>query len=1003
MSVSILDRWSDRLWTLFAGVIGFVLAYIAGAELGHWLSLPQSHIATVWPPSGLYLVVLLRSSRRHWPALGLAALASNLISDVLLHSQPVPVSLGFAATNTLEAFVAASLLRRFFGTPFRFDRLNAVLGLTLISALVGAVLGATAGAATVTLAFGAPFWSMWRVWWTADVVGVWIVASLLLTLWPDGHRRPLQISGVAPLAEGGMLLAGLGIMAFLLFLSGYTFFSVPSLILPVLLWAALRFGLLGVSVVLALLMLITISVTISGYGPFIRPELSPEQTVILAQLFLCICALCFLPLAALMEERRRAVDALRAANDELERRVQRRTAALEETAERQRLAVQAAERTLVELREVTALLDAIFARAPIGLGFWDRNLRFVRVNERLAEMNGLPAEAHPGKTPLELFPGLTNLEQLMADWRRMLATGEPLLDIEVSGETPAMPGQLRYWRESFFPVQVGEDIVGLSAVVEDITERKAAEQALHEARAAADAANQAKSAFLANMSHEIRTPMSAILGYADILAARLQDPDDLQSVNVIQRNGRHLLDLINDILDLSKIEAGSLELVRERFAPDRLIADIHSLMLLRAQEKGLTLTVEFVGPLPATIDSGPRRLRQILINLLGNAIKFTQQGGVTLRVQLREDGPEPRLQFTVIDTGIGIQPTQLSKLFQPFSQIDSSITREHGGSGLGLAISQRLAQLLDGEITVESQPGKGSTFTVTVPTGPLTDVERIAPRLEVTAAPLTTTPKIRLSGRILVVDDRHEIRYLAQRYLEEAGAEVELAADGWAALTAVATAEAEGRPFTAVVLDMQMPGLDGYTVVRRLRARGFTRPILALTAHTMKGDREKCIAAGCDEYLGKPIERDQFLALLARLIQMRSPALANPVPATVPACRALVVDDNEDAANSLAIMLQLLGYEAATAYSGRTALAAAHEQRPDVIILDINLPDLDGYTVVRQLKREPQFQQTVFIALSGQDGADEQIHKAGFDHHLLKPAGVQELVELFPRRVQGDR
>ncbi|HYQ92103.1 MAG TPA: MASE1 domain-containing protein, partial [Candidatus Competibacteraceae bacterium] len=468
MSVSILDRWSDQPWALLAGVIGFVLAYIAGAELGHWLSLPQTHVATVWPPSGLYLVVLLRSSRRHWPALGLAALAGNLISDVLLHDQPIPVSLGFSTANALEAFASASLLRRFFGTPFQFDRLNAVLGLTLISALVNAILGATVGAATVTLAFGAPFWPIWRVWWTADVVGLWIVASLLLTLCPQGRHQPVRISGVAPLAEGGILLAGLGIMAFLLFLSGYTFFSVPSLILPVLLLAALRFGLFGVSVVLALLMIITISATISGHGPFIRPELSPEQTVILAQIFLSICALCFLSLAALMEERQRVLDTLQTVNDELERRVQRRTAALQEAAEQQQLAVEAAERAIAKLREATALLDAIFARAPIGLGFWDRGLRFVRVNARLAEMNGLPAEAHLGKTPLELFPGLTNLAQLMADWRRILATGEPLLEVEIRGETPALPGQLRYWRESFFPVQVSEDIVGLGAVVEDI-------------------------------------------------------------------------------------------------------------------------------------------------------------------------------------------------------------------------------------------------------------------------------------------------------------------------------------------------------------------------------------------------------------------------------------------------------------------------------------------------------------------------------------------------------
>jgi PAS domain S-box-containing protein len=649
------------------------------------------------------------------------------------------------------------------------------------------------------------------------------------------------------------------------------------------------------------------------------------------------------------------------------------------------------------VRQQLAEIEAVYHTAPVGLCVFDRQLRYIRINERLAEINGISAADHLGKTVRELLPSIADMAESILD--EVLITAKPVLNVELNGETPAQPGVLRSWLASWYPLFDDKNLVmGVNVVAMEVTEHKRAEEELQIARAAAEAANLAKSQFLANMSHEIRSPMTAILGYADILAAHLDDPDDLACINTIQRNGKHLLELINDILDLSKIEAERLEISQERFAPVQLIDDVYSLMAMRAQEKGLSLDIVYASPLPETIVSDMRRLKQILINLLSNAIKFTKQGSVTLRVDMMDDPALSKLRFAVIDTGIGITKTQQSKLFQPFSQLDSTLTREHSGSGLGLAISQHLAKLLGGEITLQSRWHTGSTFTLTVATGSLEGVARNVPETRITAEiPANGKAPVALQGHILVVDDRHDIRYLAQRSLEEAGAKVATVESGMAALTAITAADKTDWPFNAVVLDMQMPGMDGYAVARKLRANGFAAPIIALTAHAMKGDREKCLTAGCTEYLSKPVDRQQLIMLVARLTQPTTDTPTTLIKTLPPAqTKVLVVDDNHDAANALAGMLTLLEYPVVAVYDGRSALATARSECPTVIILDINLPDMSGYQVCQQLKQEPTFQQTTFIALSGQDEAAAESLQAGFDFHQLKPASINDIVALFP-------
>ena len=410
---------------------------------------------------------------------------------------------------------------------------------------------------------------------------------------------------------------------------------------------------------------------------------------------------------------------------------------------------------------------------------------------------------------------------------------------------------------------VGDSIA--LAIINDQTEKQ-----LVEATLKADEASRAKSEFLANMSHEIRTPLNGILGFTDML---LRDGDKIDAADrkewleVIHESGQHLLHLINGILDLSKVEAGQLDVEKTECNPTGIVSDLASILRVQALEKQIKLDIEFDGPLPKTILTDPTRLRQILTNLIGNALKFTREGSVivTTRMETREDD-NADLVFTIADTGPGIPAEKLETIFEPFSQADTSITRQYGGTGLGLAISRRFAEALGGSLTVESEPGEGSTFILTIPIGSVRNIEICdsfsteSVRSERTISS-QETPSGRLSGHVLLVDDGQTNRQLIELILSRAGAEVTTADNGHRSLTLAAR-----NAYDLILMDMQMPIMDGYTATQKIREFGITTPIIALTASAMKGDRERCLAAGCDDYLTKPVEIDALLSLASKWI-----------------------------------------------------------------------------------------------------------------------------------------
>ncbi|MEC9372460.1 MAG: ATP-binding protein [Planctomycetota bacterium] len=557
-------------------------------------------------------------------------------------------------------------------------------------------------------------------------------------------------------------------------------------------------------------------------------------------------------------------------------------------------AVRLAERMTNSLRETETLtrrLSLFASRSDNAVALTNEQGVIEWINDGFTRLTGYDRDAAVGRYLSELLTGefsaadarVSGEEEIVTREgdRRCVAVETQPVHEEDTGRTHWMSIRRditeRRQAEAELERFVEEQLEAKVQLEAQAIELEARTQQFEAARAAAEAANQAKSDFLANMSHEIRTPMTAILGYADLLVDQEQpEADRASAVETIRRNARHLLAIINDILDISKIEAGRMSIERIACSPAEIVSEVISLMQVRADEKGISLATEVCGAIPETITTDPVRLRQILLNLVGNAVKFTDSGGVRIIVRLdfSTDLRHPQLRLEVVDTGIGITQEQGQRLFQPFSQADSSMTRRYGGTGLGLAISRRLAEMLGGDITFDSVAGEGTSFICTVATGDLEGVpmmdQRDALTVRAGAAEDHAASNASTGGRILVAEDGPDNQRLLSFLLEKAGYEVDIAENGRIAVDMIHAASDSDREYIVTLMDMQMPVLDGYAATRLLRARGHDGPIIALTAHAMEGDRERCIEAGCDDYLTKPVDKPALLEMIDRYGGCRS-------------------------------------------------------------------------------------------------------------------------------------
>ncbi len=517
------------------------------------------------------------------------------------------------------------------------------------------------------------------------------------------------------------------------------------------------------------------------------------------------------------------------------------------------------ERILVQ--EKLLKLSKAVENSPASVVITDLNGTIEYVNPKFTKVTGYTAQEAIGQNPRILKSGTFSQKVYEKLWQTILA-GEVW-----QGEfhNKKKSGESYFEAATISPIRDDKgNIAYFVAVKEDITERKRTEQELKKSMAAAEAANSAKSEFLANMSHEIRTPMNAIIGFSHLCLQSRLEPEQQDYLEKVYRSANSLLGIINDILDFSKVEAGKMEVEKIPFRLDTVLRSAADIASVRAGEKGLALRFDKEPGIPLTLVGDPLRLGQVLNNLIGNAIKFTEAGEVTVRIGVEsQDSGHFVLGFTVRDTGIGMTTEQVGKLFQSFSQADTSTTRKYGGTGLGLAISRRFVELMGGTMWVESTPGEGSVFAFNLPF--VSQHEELTVDTGIPSVPALAS----LSGlRVLLVEDNELNRQLATKLLMRAGIEVSTANDGAEAVQAV-----QQQKFDAVLMDVQMPNMDGMEATRAIRKNPALAelPIIAMTANVMTGDRERCLAAGMSDYLSKPIHHNVLYAAIARWTKRAAP------------------------------------------------------------------------------------------------------------------------------------
>ena len=653
------------------------------------------------------------------------------------------------------------------------------------------------------------------------------------------------------------------------------------------------------------------------------------------------------------------------------------------------------------------LLRTLMDNLPDYIYFKDRESRFIRTNKAHARVFGLsdPAQAI-GKTDFDFFAN-EHARQAYTDEQELVRTGQPMLGKEEKETWP--DGRETWVSTTKMPLRDAEGrIIGTFGISRDVTERKRAEvelqrakEAAEAAKAMAEAASRAKSEFLATMSHEIRTPMNGIIGMTELALDTDLTPEQREYLGMVKASADSLVAVINDILDFSKIEAGRFELEDIEFDLVSHLGDTVKAFAVRAHQKGLELVLHTAPELPVGVAGDPTRLRQILINLIGNAIKFTEHGEVVVAVETASRcAQEVELHFSVADTGLGIPPEKQQVIFEAFTQADASMTRKYGGTGLGLAISSRLVRMMGGRIWVESEPGKGSTFHFTARFGLLaTPTLKRAPAKHASLQGL----------RVLVVDDNATNRRILEGVLEYFEMTPVLVDGGLAALAALHEAKRVGDPFPLVLTDAQMPGMDGFTLVERIREdpslAGAT--IMMLTSSGQRGDAARCRELGVAAYLTKPIGQADLLEALLRVLGSRSQAVDRPRLVTRHSLResrrqlrVLLAEDNPVNRQLAIRLLEKRGHTVVAAHNGQEAVALLDNPAAgafDAVLMDVQMPEMDGFqaTALIREKEKATGRHLPIIAMTAHalKGDRERCLAAGMDGYIAKPIHPNELFD----------
>ena len=643
-----------------------------------------------------------------------------------------------------------------------------------------------------------------------------------------------------------------------------------------------------------------------------------------------------------------------------------------------------------ELSEQLHLVEELIEAIPLPLYFKNTAGRYIRVNRAFELLIGTSREAILGQTIHAILSDEDAALHLTRDAELLASGGVQSYEATIHSRNGVRHDTL--YRKVALTRRDGT-VTGLLGAIIDITERKQAEQEILRAKEAAEAASQAKSDFLANMSHEIRTPMNGVIGMTELALDTALSEEQREYLSIVKSSAESLLTILNDILDFSKIEAGKLLVEQINFDLHRVVADTLKSLALRAHEKGLELVCDLGSEVPRHVLGDPSRLRQVLVNLIGNAIKFTERGEIAVQARLENaDSAAAEVRFAVRDTGIGIAPEKQSLIFDAFAQEDSSTTRKYGGTGLGLSISRKLVELMGGHMRLDSQVGIGSIFSFTV-------------RLQHDTAPQPSLPGFsELRGRrLLVVDDNATNRQVLEGMLHSWQMEAVSVASGAAALALVAS----DRHFDAILLDAHMPEMDGYELARRLHADWPTLPpMLMLSSGAMRGDARRCQEAGIVGFFSKPISGEELLAALHRIFALPAGEVSDPTHLVTrhslreqeKALHLLLVEDHPVNQKLALGLLDKWGHHTTLAQHGQEAVDIVDKRHFDLILMDMQMPVMGGLEATRRIRAaeiSAGRPRTPIIAMTAaaMESDREACLAAGMDDYIAKPIKATELQE----------
>ena len=675
---------------------------------------------------------------------------------------------------------------------------------------------------------------------------------------------------------------------------------------------------------------------------------------------------------------------------------------LDRIQQRDRALLQAHDELEMKVAERTSYLNALIENSPLAILVLDAQRRIQYCNPAFENLFQYRRE-----------------EALGAPIDGLLAEGDLLVEareaVQKTFEGRAVNLIIRRQRKdrSLVDVEIHTvglivkgEVVGSLAIFQDISVRKRTEEQMQRAKEAAEAASRAKSEFLANMSHEIRTPLNGVIGMTDLALDTDLTSEQREYLETVKLSADSLLIVINDVLDFSKIEAGKVDLDIADFDLREALEATLKTLALRADEKGLELLCEVAPEVPEMAKADPTRIRQVVVNLVGNAIKFTEHGEVALKVSIEhEEGPSRIAHFTVTDTGIGIPSEKLAAIFDPFSQADTSTTRKYGGTGLGLTISSRLVAMMGGQIWVESEVGKGSRFHFTI------KLETSEKKVEVGApAPASLFRDV----KVLVVDDNRTNQRILHGMLVRWEMRPTLVGSGEEALANLSTAYEAGHPYGLILTDMHMPHMDGFTLVERIRERPelSAATIMMLTSAGHRGDAERCKQLGISAYLLKPIRQSELREAIARVLGAQEQKGAIPLITrfslhdardAAGVLRILVAEDNPVNQRLITRLLEKRGHRVVLAPNGFLAVQALEKEAFDLVFMDVQMPEMDGVEatgLIRQKElRTGEHQPIIALTAHAMKGDEEKCLAAGMDGYLSKPIRPQELDKVLDKYV----